>query len=311
MKLRRYIGKLKKKLPVITEKSEVENDKDNLLYLESQLTLSEFYQLTESLTQLPQYYRLEITDHLEPFQNFLSRRFERNQNTPAMALIDSPGNRLCTAIAVSLSDHAKEPGERSLKPSTVNLDAVNAATGPDGEDGWNRLRAVLRGDVRSREQLVTAIQKYPVEAREKYLQLYTLDELTRLILQGDEYINAVKNSSAYNGNEAHDSSVLFLFTIYYRRQLESRQYESAGLFGWRWTGYLRKDKLDASYVPYSFLLEGGQLADFEGYMKKVNFAELRGALTQKDSALGTLTNQFLQVTTPDYRKVEAISTFKP
>jgi len=309
MLLCKFISKQNRKLGSINTKADINNDKDNLLYLESQLALNEFQQLVRYFKhneELGHYYSLELEGNVDPIKAFLKKRYQRIRDTPAMyEQAQTPANQLCIYLATSLATAISETKESLLAPQlTIGAKSAKSIAVPE-DDGWGRIRSSLCGDIHHREQLVNAMLKYPMEAREKFLNLFSLEDLTRYVLEGETYKNAVKNKNAYTGDEAHDGAVLLLFTIFYRKQLELRDYENAGLFGWNWgKGYSRKEKLDASFIPYNFLMEGGKLADFEGYMKKINFVELRGALTQTESDLGTLANQFLLVTTPEYRKIE-------
>lgn len=306
MQVKNFIKRLEQALKEKTDRIEnLGDDRDDMVFLESCLTQWEFKSL---LTEYKKFrHKEEISSHHKPFCDFLNKRYWRVCGTPAQHAAYSHASAICETLASLLAPYAKRSYTDLLMPD-ADKNAVNERV--SDEEKWNRLRLQLRDGIETREQLVSMVQKIPHDAREKYLKLFSLDELNKIILEDRAFKIAVKEKQAYNGDENHDAAVLYLFTSLYRRRLDARAYESASLFGIS-LGYTRKQKKDASCIPFDFLIEGGKVADFEAYMKRVAFTDMRGALTQKDSDLGTITSQFFALVNPEYQLEIARLAVKP
>lgn len=173
--------------------------------------------------------------------------------------------------------------------ATMGKKPVNAKY---GIAGYQKLKAEVYDDIEDRDALINKLSKLHTFSWLRFLNNMNITKLKSLNIGNHKsFYDAVVDTNNYTYTyKKQDRAVLLLFTFLYIKELEARPEEFTGLFR-GWTGYSKKDKLNAALLLRNFLISNRKLSEFEDYLKENECQALYGPLTS--STLGSVTNQIL------------------
>lgn len=191
--------------------------------------------------------------------------------------------------------HNKLSKKVGFQTNTVSYGAVGKAL----------LKERLYGDIEklTREELIQKLEKYPHNLRERYLANIPCERLHAILCEGNQKLSVVvSRQSIYTGQESYDSALIYAFVYLYSMELDNRKEEYLGLFGSYVGsyagGFSKTQKQQGVKIPKLFLEQDGKLNEYEEYLNRSEFDNIRNTLQSSfliPDTLTTISNQIIKL----------------
>lgn len=174
-----------------------------------------------------------------------------------------------------------------------------------GKEGRRRLTKSILSTVKNQKDLMALMVEIPRQDWPDFLKDMDTNDLSRLILEDDSFLNAIQKPKAYSLDEVNNKAFLFCATeLYKRERLCAGEYDNPwgyftamskkyiGDYSKYLQSYTKEEKIAAVDVLQDFLRSNRNLCELDAYLE--SNAEInahRGPLFETMSDLGWITYQ--------------------